>query len=117
MSIDTRGHTLTERKRHYVKLPDKYRSDSYLQAIENALYRLLFVVDNELEKQVEQLESANLGGTTQEKHTTTRLYLSHSADRHLQQLQERHTKNKRVTLLAAFGYIDDNKQLYCINEE
>lgn len=92
----------------YVKLPSKYQAESYLQAFEQALYRLLFVYDSEF--RLEDIKENKKGGIT------TRIRLSDTGNKHFKLLMRQYRTSKIDTALHTFLHIENNQSLYLIGE-
>lgn len=91
---------------HYIQVPPKFRDEKYLSLIEQAFYRMLFVIEPQLEhEQIEDLKTEGI---------TTRIRLSDDGNKNFHDLIKRHSTNKRDTFLFALNHLEQNKQLYCI---
>lgn len=93
----------------HFKLHSSYQNKSYAEHFSRALYRVLFGGVKEFD--IDKIKEVSRGGIT------TRFYLSSVSEKYFHQLQAILGTSKIDTALVVLQEIDNNPNLYPINQE
>ncbi|MUK92556.1 hypothetical protein GNP80_08885 [Aliivibrio fischeri] len=93
----------------WIKLPETLKKEMYLEHLELALYRLLFVETPPYEEEkINQLKEEGI---------TTRINLTGKGFQHFTDLKNRIGKNNRETMLFALSHIETKSHIYFLEKE